>query len=168
MQSTSWETLGWKKHKLESRLPGEISITSDMQMTPSFPGSSDGKRICLQCRRPGFDSWVKKIPWRRKWQSTPVLLPGKSHGWRSLVDYSPWGRRESDTTEWLHFRFHLACKLIKQGNNIQLWHTPFSIWKQSVVPCPVLTVASWPTYRFLRRQVTVCCYPYSQRLWHSQ
>ena len=42
-------------------------------------------------------------PWRRKWQSTPVLLPGKSHGQRSLVGYSPWGRKESDTTEQLHF-----------------------------------------------------------------
>ena len=46
-----------------------------------------------------FNSWVGKIPWRRKWQSTPVLLPGKSHGQRSLVGYSPWGRTESDTTE---------------------------------------------------------------------
>ena len=40
---------------------------------------------------------------RRKWQPTPVVLPGKSHGWRSLVGYSPWGHKESDTTEWLHF-----------------------------------------------------------------
>ena len=48
------------------------------------------------------DSWVRKIPWRRKWQSTPALLPGKSHGWRSLIGYTPWGRKESDTTEWLH------------------------------------------------------------------
>ena len=46
-------------------------------------------------------TWVGKIPWRRKWQPTPVLLPGKSHGWRSLVGYSPWGRKESDTTEQL-------------------------------------------------------------------
>ena len=43
-----------------------------------------------------------KIPWRRKCQPTPVFLPGKPHGWRSLVGYSPWGRKESDTTEWLH------------------------------------------------------------------
>ena len=43
--------------------------------------------------------------WRRKWQPTPVLLPGKSHGDRSLVGYSPWGRKESDMTEWLHFPF---------------------------------------------------------------
>ena len=44
-------------------------------------------------------------PWRRKWQPTPVLLPGKSHGWRSLAGYSPWGHKESDTTEQLHFHF---------------------------------------------------------------
>ena len=52
--------------------------------------------------------------------------------------------------------FHMmysAYKLNKQGDNIQPWHTPFPIWNQSVVPCPGLTVASWPTYRFLRRQV---------------
>ena len=48
--------------------------------------------------------WVRKIPWRRKWLSTPALLPGKSHGWRILIGYSPWGRKESDTTEWLHFQ----------------------------------------------------------------
>ena len=57
------------------------------------------KSVCLQCRRPGFDPWVGKIPWRRKWQPTPVLSPGKFHGLRSLVGYSPWGRKESDTTE---------------------------------------------------------------------
>ena len=46
-----------------------------------------------------------------------------------------------------------AYKLNKQGGNIQLWHTPFPIWNQCVVLCPVLTVASWPAYRFLKRQV---------------
>ena len=49
---------------------------------------------------------IRKILWRRKWQSTPALLPGKSHGWRSLIGYSPWGCKESDTTELLHFHFH--------------------------------------------------------------
>ena len=58
-----------------------------------------------QCQRPGFDLWVGKIPWRRKWQPTPVLLLGKSHGQRSLVGYGPWGHKESDTTEQLHFSF---------------------------------------------------------------
>ena len=46
-----------------------------------------------------------------------------------------------------------AYKLNKQGDNIQPWHTPFLIWNQTVVPCPVLTVASWPAYRYIRRQV---------------
>ena len=56
-------------------------------------------RIRLHCGRPGFDPWVGKIPWRRAWQPIPVFLPGKSHGQRSLAGYSPWGSKESDTTE---------------------------------------------------------------------
>ena len=58
-------------------------------------------RICLQCSIPGFDPWVGKIPWRRKWQPTPVFSPRESHGQRSLVGYSPWDCKELDTTEWL-------------------------------------------------------------------
>ena len=53
--------------------------------------------------RPGFNPWVGRISWRRKWQPIPVFFPGKSHGQRSLVGYSPWGCKESDTTEQLHF-----------------------------------------------------------------
>ena len=49
--------------------------------------------------QPGFDSWVKKTPWRREWQPTPVFLPGKFHGQRSLAGYSPWSHKESDMTE---------------------------------------------------------------------
>ena len=59
-------------------------------------------RVCLpcrRCRRRGFDPWVRKIPWRREWQPQQVLLPGESHGQRSLEGYSPWGHKESDTTE---------------------------------------------------------------------
>ena len=52
-----------------------------------------------------FKQFLFLSSWRRKWQSTPVLLPGKSHGRRSLVGYSPWGHKESDTTEQLHFHF---------------------------------------------------------------
>ena len=54
----------------------------------------------------GCHCWDWKIPWRRKWQCTPVFLPGKSHGWRGLVGYSPCGLKKSDVTEWLHFHFH--------------------------------------------------------------
>ena len=46
-----------------------------------------------------MDSWVRKIPWRRKWQPTPVFLPGKSHDQRSLAGYSPWGHKEPEMTE---------------------------------------------------------------------
>ena len=62
-------------------------------------------RICLQCRIPGFDLWVREIPQRREWQPTPVFLPGESCGQRSLVGYSPRGPKESDRTEWLIFTF---------------------------------------------------------------
>ena len=58
-----------------------------------FPG---GSVVNSQCRRCGFDPWVGKMPWRKKWQSTPVFLPGKSHGQRSLVGYGPWDCKESD------------------------------------------------------------------------
>ena len=79
--------------------------------------------------------------------------------------------------------FHMmysAYKLNKQGDNIQPWWTPFPIWNPSVVPCPVLTAASWLAYRFHKRRSgglvfpsleefpTVCWDPHSQRLWHSQ
>ena len=75
---------------------------------------------------PGLDPWVGKIPWRRKWQPTPVFLPGESHGRRSQVGYSPWGCKESDMTERLHFHFLLLseppgkpwCFLIFQKNLI--------------------------------------------------
>ena len=53
----------------------------------------------------GFNPWVGKIPWRRKWQPTPVFLPGESQGQRSLAGYSPWGRKELDTTEQLHLSY---------------------------------------------------------------
>ena len=60
-----------------------------------------------------------------------------------------------------------AHKSNKQGDKIQLWRTPFPIWNQSVVPCPVLTVASWPAYRFLRRQIRWSGIPVSLRIFHS-
>ena len=50
-----------------------------------------------------FNPWVRKIPWRQKWQPTPILLPGEFHGKRTLAGNSPWGCKESDTTERLHF-----------------------------------------------------------------
>ena len=70
-----------------------------------FPGGSDGKESGCNAGdlglRLGFNPWVRKIPWRRAWQPTPVFLPGESQGQRSLAGYSPWGHKEPDTTECL-------------------------------------------------------------------
>ena len=68
--------------------------------------------------------WPKKQQvgeegWRRQWHPTPALLPGKSHGRRSLVGHSPWGRKKSDTTERLHFHFSLSCIGKGNGNPLQ-------------------------------------------------
>ena len=57
--------------------------------------------------------------WRRQWHPTPVLLPGKSHGWKNLVGCSPWGLEESDTTERLHFHFSRSCIGEGNGNPLQ-------------------------------------------------
>ena len=74
-------------------------------------------------RRVGHDratslSLFTFMHWRRKWHPTPVLLPGKSQGWGSLVGCSPWGCEELDTTERLHFHFSLSC--IGEGNGTPL------------------------------------------------
>ena len=66
-----------------------------------------------------FDPWVKKIPWRRKQQLTPVFLPGKLHGQRSPVGYSPMGHKESDRTEWLSTHKHTQFNLKSAFVNIR-------------------------------------------------
>ena len=67
----------------------------------SSGGTSDKESAChcRICRRRRFNPWVRKIPWRRAWQPTPVFLPGESHGQRSLGGYSPWCHKESDMTK---------------------------------------------------------------------
>ena len=61
---------------------------------------------CRRCKRLGFYPWLRKMPWSRKWQPTPVFLPGKFHGQRSLADYSPWCHKEMDMTECAHTHTH--------------------------------------------------------------
>ena len=75
-----------------------------------FPGGASSKRSACQCRRCEryrFDPWVRKIPWRRTWQPTPVFLPGKSHEQRGLAGYSPWRCR---------VRYDCACMQYKVHN----------------------------------------------------
>ena len=86
--------------------------------------TQDGIR--LQCRRPGFNPWARKIPWRRKWQPTPVFLPAEFHGQRSLVGYSPRGLKKSDMTEWLTLSFSGLSwvpknKFNQRSEKIQKW-----------------------------------------------
>ena len=73
------------------------------QYQTNFPGGSDGKAFDYSAEDPG--SIPGTISWRRKWQPTLVFLPGKSHGRKGLVDYNPWGCKQLDRTEWLHFHF---------------------------------------------------------------
>ena len=64
-----------------------------------------------------FDPWLKKIPWKREWQRTPVLSPGKSHGQRSPSSYSPWGHKDLDTTEQLGTDV-IAISIIQNNTSI--------------------------------------------------
>ena len=76
----------------------------DILSVQGLPRWLSGKESFCQCRRlkkHGFDPWVRNIPWRRKWQPTPVFLPRKFHGQRSLEGWSTWGQIEMDMTEWL-------------------------------------------------------------------
>ena len=89
----------------------------------------------MQCRRPGLNPWVRKIPWRREWLPTPVFLPGEFRGQRSQEGYSTWGRKESDMTEQLMLSFFYA-----------LVHMP-SINTQTSSTCP--ENSTYPSHFFL-------------------
>ena len=107
-----------------------------------FPGGSDGQESACQCRRPGFEPWIRKIPWRRKWQSTLVFLPGEFHG-QSLVGYSPRGHRIEHN--WMTDTFNqeiIFPHLIIQHPpwNLSLW------WKIAFAHLPV----KMQSYRRLR------------------
>ena len=84
--------------QLRMVLPGtDVGVVSRW-VHVGLPRWLSGKESTCQCSRCRFDLWVGKIPWRRKWQPTPVFLPGKPHGQGSLAGCSPWGHRESDVT----------------------------------------------------------------------
>ena len=68
-----------------------------------------GKGNAKECSNYCTIALISHASQRRQWHPTPVLLPGKSHGWRSLVGCRPWGRKESNTTERLYFHFSLSC-----------------------------------------------------------
>ena len=88
-----------------------------------LPWWLSSKEFPCQCRRPRFDPWLRKIPWRRKWQPTPVFFPREFHGQMSLAGYSPWGRKESDMTKHTYHTQTVTC-----------------LWSEVKVsqPCPTL------------------------------
>ena len=96
--ATHFSVLAWKIPGIEE--PGRLQALGPQRVRHNWVSEHKGR--------------IKRKNWRRQWQPTPVLLPGKSHGRRSLVGCSPWGRDESDTTERLHF--HLSHSCIVEGN----------------------------------------------------
>ena len=95
--------MGWQRirHDWATKHIHTHTHTHTHRVIWDFPEASGEESAC-QCRRLnrcGFSPLVGKIPWRRKWQPSPVFLPGEPHGQRCMVGYSPWGHKELDTTE---------------------------------------------------------------------
>ena len=112
---------------------------------PGLPGSANGKEPTCQCRRHrrlGFDPWVQKISWRGTWQLSPVFLPGKSHGQRSLAGYSPWSQSQT----WLNqliMHTHVSCRDLPPQTSFllfpdiqrfwqTLWRKPKKIYRRQI------------------------------------
>ena len=131
-------SLGFSRQEHWSRLPFP---------SPMHESESEVAQLCLTCSDPMdcsppgssvhgifpasilllffvFLYIIRTLFWRRQWHPTPVLLPGKSHGWRSLVGCSPWGHKESDTTERLHFHFHALEKEMTTHCSVLAWRIP--------------------------------------------
>ena len=104
---------------------------------PTVPWWLSGKESTCQGRRHGFDPWVRKISWRRKWQSTPVFLPGTSHGQKSLAGYSPWGYRVRHDLVTTQQQLHAHTFLPKVHNQwmarfyLQITFYPSAFWSVS-------------------------------------
>ena len=92
-----------------------------LRSTKSFPSGTSGKESACESRRlkrHGFDPWVGKSPWSRKWHPIPVFLLRKFHGQRSLAGYSPWCCKELDTTERLSIKCKFKIKIDKRSRRV--------------------------------------------------
>ena len=114
-------------------------------LLPRWLSSKDSFCQCRKCR---FSPWVRKIPWRRAWQLTPVFLTGKSHGQRSLVGYYPRGRKESDTTQQLNNNKALLIS-IHFVNSCNKW----SLSTFYMSGCTCSTLENWPLGHLLGKSV---------------
>ena len=143
-----------------------LSFWRKVMRSLGTPSGTSGKESACQCRwykRPGIHPWVGKIPWRRKWQPTPAFLPGKSHGQRSLVGYSPWGCRRVGhdlATEQAQFAFCACSEALSEegaGATLQeervlfpLWHPPLppsaQLWQHPGILQPWAADGSFPEH----------------------
>ena len=107
----------------------ELNWTDHIFRFPAWCNTKESTCQCRKCKRCGFSPWAGKIHWRRKWQPTPVFLPGESHGQRGLVGYSPWGCKELDTTEQLsmHTPSIFLCLFSLMSTSILSTYWPVSI-----------------------------------------
>ena len=114
---------------MASRCSGDGCLLLEMgkvSICEGFPGGTSDKEAAGQCRRLWTcecDPWVGRIPWRKKWQPTPVFLLRESHGQRSLAGYRPWGHKELDTTE--HLSTHTMYTQRSVGGGSVLIPDPF-------------------------------------------
>ena len=99
-----------------------VSFLNIDKLNLGLPWWFSGKKSTCQCRRYGFNPWVRKIPWRRKWQPTPVFLPGKSHGQRNLAGYSPQGSQKSQTllSYTITTKLSLKCIIVTPWSSSEL------------------------------------------------
>ena len=116
---------------------------------PGLPWWLRQQKICLQCKRPGFNPWIRKIPWRREWQPTPVFLPGESHGHSSLAGDSPWCCKELDMTEQLT----IVCFLMFTAALL----TIVKIWKQPDGHQQISSVQSLSRVQLFEIPWTIAC-----------
>jgi len=126
--SNSLRPHGLQHARLPCPSPSLLKFMSIELVMPSNHLMLYRSLLRLQCRKPGFDPWVGKIPCRRKWQPTPVFLPGESCGQRSLVSYSPWGCKESGITERLN---SFTSLLLGNSNLYHLYKSGTSVLVES-------------------------------------
>ena len=147
MNSQDWSPLGWTGCHEVMELDAMILVFWMLSFKPTFHSPLSPRGSLVLHFLPW--GWCHLHIWGDWYFSRQILIP-------VCVSYSP-----------AFLMMYSAYKLNKQGDNIQPWPTPFPIWNQCVVPCPVLTVASQPAYRFLKRQVRWSGIPISLRIFHS-
>ena len=137
-----------------------------LSSSSNVPRCLSGKEPTCQCRRCGFNPWIGKIPWKRKWQPTPVFLPGKSYGQRSLAGSSPWGRKrvwhnlaiKTTTILCACVLSHLCC--------IQLCATPWIVARQAPLSMEFSRQEYWSGLSFPFPEHSIYC-PFSHFLYFT-